>query len=209
MSGFVDGNFFGQILTANVVSFPLSDKPNNANTAAFDLTYYTYANSYVGVNVGSTDANAPLAYLYQQGPVQRVGADVVKYTRSFIQLPVTWYDCEQVQYSYPGLDSGVGTANWIPYGARNAMVIQKLATVKHEYTINTNIPTANVTNVTIVTVSGQPINRIGQWYYGSNVLTVPNVDPVTYVISSDPSRFKGNLWEIVTKTVGQPNVFFP
>lgn len=209
MSGFVDGNFIGQVLTANIVSYPLADKPNNANTAAFDLTYYQYANTYVAVNVGATDTNAPLAYLYNQSTVERVGAGVVKYTRSFIQQPVTWYDLEQIQYSYPGLDSGINTTNWIPFGARNAMVVQKLATVKHEYVINTNIPYANVTNVTIITLNGQPINRIGQWFYGNTTLTVPNTDPSVYVVASDPTRWKGNLWEIVTKTVGYPNVFYP
>jgi hypothetical protein len=209
MSGYIDGNFSTPFLTKNTVSYPLSDKPNNANVAQFDLTYVVWANSFSAANVGTTNPDAPNAYLFQHGSVENLGANVLQYTRSYIQQPFTWYDCEQLQYSYPGLDSGVGTSNWIPYGARNAMVIQKLATVKHDYVINANIPSGNVTNVTIITLNGQPINRIGQWYYGSNVLTVPNTDPVTYVVSSDPTRYKGNLWEIVTKTVGAPNVFFP
>ncbi len=209
MSGYIDGNFSTPFLTANYVSFPLSDKPNNANVKQFDLTYVCYANTFQAANVGTTDNNAPNAYLFQHGPVDLIGAGCVRYTRSYIQQPFTWYDCEQIQYSYPGLDSNIGTVNWIPFGARNAMVIQKLATVRHDYVINANIPSANVTNVTIITLNGQPINRIGQAYFGSSVLTVPNVDPSVYVVSSDPSRFRGNLWEIVTKTVGAPNVFYP
>lgn len=209
MSGFVDGNFIGQVLTANLVSYPLADKPNNANVAAFDLTYYQYANSYASANAGSTDSNAPLAYLYNQSPVERVGAGVVKYTRSYIQQPVTWYELEQIQYQYPGLDSNVGTSNWVAFGARYALVVQKLATVEHKYVINANIPFGNVSNVTIVTLRGQPTNRIGQGSFIDTQLTVPNTDPNVWVVSSDPVRWKGNLWEIVTKTVGYPNVFYP
>ena len=207
MSGFTDGNFIAQVLTKNVVSYPLSDKPGNSGTMQFDLTYLQYANAYVALTVGGTDANAPLANFYSQGPVERVGAGVVRYTRSFMQQPVTWYEMEQVAYTYPGLDSGVGTNSWVAYGARSSITKQKLATIEHKYVINSNVPYANMTNVFLVTLFGQPINRIGQWSYVNTTLTVPSTDPSIYTISCDGARFKGNLWEIVTKTVTQANVF--
>lgn len=209
MSGYIDGNFSTPFLTKNTVSFPLSDKPNNANVAQFDLTYVVWANSFSAANVGTTNPDAPNAYLFQHGSVENLGANVLQYTRSYIQQPFTWYDLEQVQYNYPGLDSGINTTNWVAFGARYALTVQKLATVKHEYVINANIPFSNVQNVTIVTLRGQPIQRIGQGSYTDTLQTVPATDPATWVISSDPQRYKGNLWEIVTKTVGYPNVFYP
>lgn len=205
-TGFLDGNYAAPYLSKNVVSYPLSDKPGNANTACFDLTYFQWANTYASINVGSTDANAPLANFYMQGPVERVGAGVVKYTRSFCQQPVTWYEMEQISYTYPGLDSGVGTGNWVAYGARSAITMQKIATIKHEYVLNSNIPSGSMSQVTIITLNGQPINRIGQWFYGNAVLTVPSVDPTTWIVSCDAQRWKGNLWEIVTKQVNAANV---
>lgn len=212
MSGYIDapgGNLANAYLSENIVSYPLASVPNNANTRAFALTYYQYANAFVSANVGSTDNNAPNAYLYDQTPLDQVGGGIVKYTRSFCQLPFTWYDVEQIVYTYPGLDSGRGTANWTPFGSRVPITVPKLATVRHSYAINANVPSANVSPVTIVTLNGEPINRIGQWFYGNSVLTVPNVDPVVWTISSDPTRFRGGIWEIVTKTVGAPNVFYP
>lgn len=209
MSGFIDGNFANLFLSENIPSYPLADKPGNANTACFELTYYQWANSFVPASVGSTDTNAPLAYLFAQGEPVRVGAGVVKFTRSFAQIPVTWYELEQVQYNYPGLDSNVGTVNYVPFGLRYAVTVQKLATVEHKYVLNTNIPYGNVSNVTIVTLRGQPTNRIGQGSYTDTLQTVPNVDPSIWVLSSDPVRWKGSLWEIVTKTVGYANVFYP
>ncbi len=204
--GYLDGNYSAPYLTKNVVSYPLSDKPGNANVACFDLTYFQWANTFSAAAVGSTSTDAPLANLYMQGPVERVGAGVVKYTRYYCQTPVTWYDMEQVQFTYPGLDSGVGTTNWVAYGARSAITMQKVATIKHEYTINANIPTGSIQQVTIITLNGQPINRIGQWFYGNSVLTSPSTDPSIYIISSDATRFKGNLWEVVTKSVTRANV---
>lgn len=208
-TGYFDGNYSAPYLSRNVVSYPLSDKPNNTNTACFDLTYYQWANTFVPAAVGATDNNAPNAFLYMQGPAERVGGGLVKYTRSLCQIPSTWYEMEQMQYAYPGLDSGVGTNNWIPYGLRSVTTVQKMATVRHDYTLNANIPFGNVSNVTIITLFGQPINRIGQWSAINATLTVPSTDPASYVLSSDPQRWKGSIWEIVTKTIGQANVFFP
>ena len=206
MSGFLDGNFAGMYLSKNVVTFPWSDKPGNQDTACFDLTYFQWANSFTTAAVGSADANAPLANLYYQGPIERVGAGLLKFTRSFCQLPVTFYDMEQIQFTYPGLDSGVGTTNWVAFGARSCRTMSKVATIKHEFTINANIPFTSVTNITLILLNGQPTNRIGQWFYGNAVLTVPSTDPARYVVSSDPTRVKGSLWEIVTKSVSQANV---
>lgn len=204
--GFLDGNYAAPFLSKNVVSYPLSDKPGNSNTACFDLTYFQWANTFSAPALGSTSADAPNANLYMHGPVERVGAKMVKFTRYYCQQPVTWYEMEQVSYTYPGLDSGIGTTNWVPYGARSAITMQKVATIRHDYNINANIPTGAISQVTVITLNGQPINRIGQWFYGNATLTVPSTDPTTFIISSDASRWKGNMWEIVTKSVSQANV---
>ncbi len=202
--GYLDGNYAAPVLSKNVVSFPLSDKPGNEGTACFELTYFQWANTFASAALGSTSTDAPLANLYMQGPLERVG--VVRFIRYYCQQPVTWYEMEQVSYTYPGLDSGVGTTNWVAFGARSAITMQKVATIKHEYTINANIPTASIQQVTVITLNGQPINRIGQWFYGNSVLTVPTTDPSVYIISSDAQRWKGNMWEIITKQVTRANV---
>jgi hypothetical protein len=212
--GYIDSpsaNWATAFLVENVVSFPLSDKPGNENIKQYDLTFVQAANVFTYANLGTNSALAPNAYLVEQSPLQKIGAGIIRYSRTYCEVPVQYYDFEQVFYSYPGKSSGTGVT-YSRYGARKPITVPKLATVNHFFTLNANIPTANVQTVTIVTGNimannPQPVDWIGELSGQDNSNTVPNADPSPWIMSSDPVRWKGTIWEIVTKTVTQPNAF--
>ena len=214
MPGYLDfpgGNSANAWLEHNVVSYPLSSVPNNASTTVFDLTFVVAENAYVAANLGSNTALAPNAYLVEQSPVEKIGAGIVRYKRTYAQIPVTWYDIEQVFYSYPGRSTGTGV-NYSRYGARKPVTVPKLATANHSYFLNANVPTGNVQAVTIVlgnimANNPQPVDWIGELSGQDNTNTNPSTDPATWILSSDPVRWMGPIWEVITKTVTQPNTF--
>ncbi len=213
MSGYIDApsaNFQTPFLVANVVSYPLADKPGNGNVRIFDLTYVVNEANYAAANVGDTDTNAPNANYCAQTSFEKIGAGVIRYGRQFAQLPVQWYEVEQVVYSYPGASTGTG-GTYLRYGARQPITLPKLATVNHFYVLSNNVPSTNVQNVFTLTanISGilQPVNWIGQISGTDSNTTNPSTDPANWIISSDPVRWKGLIWEIVTKSVTSPNTY--
>ena len=214
MSGYIDApsaNWATPFLIKNVVSYPLCDKPGNENIKLYDLTFVVAQNVFAYANLGDNSALAPNAYLVEQSPIEKIGAGIVQYSRQYAEIPVTWYDVEQVMYSYPGKSSGTGIT-YSRYGARKPITVPKLATANHSYFLNANVPSANVQTVTIVTGNimannPQPVDWIGELSAQDNTNTVPNADPSPWIMSSDPIRWKGTIWEIITKTVTQPNTF--
>ena len=210
MSGYIDApnaNLATPFLIANVVTYPWADKPGNGNVKNFALTYLVNEANSAAANVGDTSADAPSANFYEQSPIEKVGANVWRYTRMFSQLPATWFDGEQVIYTYPGLTSG-SFFTYARYGARLPITVPKFATVNHAYFLSTNCPSANLQTVTVPTANGQPCNYIGLGSAQDNTtFTSPSTDPASWIISSDPNRLHGLLWEIVTKSVTGPNTF--
>ena len=98
MSGYVDGNFANAFLTSNVVSYPFQI-PNNSTTALFTLEYVQNAVNYTAASLASNSADAPNAYLVEQGPVTKIGS-LVKYTRIYCQQPVGWTETQQTTYTF-------------------------------------------------------------------------------------------------------------
>jgi hypothetical protein len=205
------GNTAIPFLEKNVVSYPLYGTPGNENIKLFDLQFVVAANAFTPASLGSTNALAPNAYLVAQSPLEKIGAGIVRYSRQYAEIPVTWYDIEQVVYSYPGRSTGTGIS-YSRYGARKPVSVPKLATANHSYFLNANVPSANVQTVTIVTGNimannPQPVDWIGELSAQDNTNTVPATDPNVWVLSSDPVRWMGPIWEVVTKTVTGPNTF--
>ncbi len=214
MSGYLDfpgGNSSIPWLEKNVVSYPLSGVPNNSNVKVYDLQFVVASDSYAAATLGSNNNLAPNAFLVAESPIEKIGAGIVRYSRKYAEIPVTWYDIEQVFYSYPGRSNGTGFS-YLRYGARKPITVPKLATANHSYFLNANVPTGNVQAVTIVlgnimANNPQPVNWIGELSAQDNTNTVPATDPATWILSSDPVRWMGPIWEIVTKTVTAPNTF--
>jgi hypothetical protein len=205
MSGYIDGSYANAFLTDNTVSYPLN-VPNNSGTRLYSLTYVQAAANYADATLGSTSNDAPNAYLVEQSPATRIGAEMVEFQRTYAEIPVTWTEAQQIVYTYPGLSSGTGFS-YQRYGSRRPTTVPKLATVTHEYVLSNSVPTANIAAVTIVTLNGQPVDWIGQASAQDNTNTVPNADPSTWTVASDPRLWRGTIWEIVTQTVTGPNTF--
>ena len=205
------GNTAVPFLTKNVVTYPLYDKPGNENIKCYSLEFVVAANAFVAATLGTNNALAPNAYLVEQSPLDKIGAGFVRYTREYCEIPVTWYEIEQVVYNYPGRSTGTGV-NYSRYGARKPVTVPKLATVNYSFFLNANVPTANVQSVTIVTGNimannPQPVDWIGEMSGQDNTNTVPATDPAAWILSSDPSRWRGTIWQVTTKSVGAPNTF--
>lgn len=186
------------VLEENVVEYPFA-VPNNGNTKLFNLTYSVAAANYTDAAIGSTDANAPSAYLVSKGPLKKRGG-VIQYQRSFMQVPATWGEKEQVPYSYPGLSANFGT--WDPYGTRKPITLFANATVTHEYSQG-SAPDPNA--AFIVTDNGVVVDYIGLGNPDFTAgITSPAAEPTNYTVSSEVRLVRGNIWERITKTVPKP-----
>lgn len=202
---YFDGNFAAAFLEENSVSYPLN-VPNNSGTRIYSLQFVQWENAYADATLGSTLNAAPSSYLVEQSPATRIGAGMIRFERVYAEIPQLWVEAQQIVYTYPGLSSGT-LFTYNRYGLRRPTTVPKLATVTHEYVLSNTIPTANISNVTIVTLNGQPVDWIGEASAQDNTNTVPNVDPSTWTIASDPRLWRGTIWEIVTQTITGPNTF--
>lgn len=201
MSGYVDGNYANAFLTENVISYPFI-WPNNSNVAQFALTYVQFQNAYVEPTLGSNSADAPSAYLVEKGPIQKIGAGVLKFQRVYCQLPVTWNETQQMAYTFPGLTYGTG-ATWTAYGTRSPITLYAIATVAHTFTVSATPPTLD--NTFIVTDGGNVVDYIG--VQNPNIgagTTSPASEPISYNVTSESRLIKGLFWEKISATVPKP-----
>jgi hypothetical protein len=218
MSGYIDGpvSFANAYLTDNVRSFPVT-WPNNSNTAEYRLTYVVANANYVSAALGTTNASLPnTAVLVEKSPVERIGANVLRYTMVYQEPPVTWTERQEIVYAYPGL-SAINTivanvfVTYSRYGLREPISVPKLATVTREYVVSNTFPVANISNVTIVTFANNPVDYIGSDSYYSaivaNTYTTPSTDPTTWTVSSTARLWKFPIWEVTTINVSGPNTY--
>ena len=198
MSGYVDGNFANAFLTSNVVSYPFQI-PNKSTTALFTLEYVQNAANYTAASLASNSADAPNAYLVEQGPVTKIGS-LVKYTRIYCQQPVGWTETQQTTYTFPGLSGG---DPWNPYFARQPITLYCNATLTHSYTVSATSPT--IAGAFTVTDHGNVVDYIGPCNpeYGSG-FTDPSSEPGVYTVSGQSSMIKGLIWEKIITTVPKP-----
>lgn len=201
---YADGNYTTAYLVQNVVSYPFL-WPSNSTTAQFELEYIQFANAYSAANLGSNSADAPSAYLVEQGPVNKIAPGVVRYSRTYCQLPVNWTETKQVAYTFPGLSGPVvpNTNTFNPYYFRAPSTMYKIATVYHNYSQGAVSPTLDATFQ--VTDGGNVVDYIGP--QNPNIgagSTSPSVEPANYTVSSDASMIRGLIWEKVTMTVPKP-----
>lgn len=194
-----DGNYSSPYLTGLSIGYPLN-APNNGGTREYALTYIQWANTYTDATIGAIDNNAPSAYLVEQGPVQRIGAGCVQFTRTFCEVPETWSETQETSYTYPGLSGGSGAlGTWDAYAVRSPITLSQLGTITHSYAY-ASPPTRDATFT--VTASGNVVDYVGPLAAGG--FTSPSVEPATYTIASDVRLWRGNIWEKVTTTVPKP-----
>lgn len=198
---YADGNYSAAYLTSNVVSYPFP-WPNNSTTAQFDLEYIQWANTYSAASLDSTSADAPSAYLVAQGPVRKIAPGIVRYARTYCQLPSTWGETQQVAYTFPGLSFGAGSS-WNPYFYRAPITLYAIATVTHTFSRGATAPTLDATF--IVTDGNNVVDYIGPGNPNIGAtLTDPISEPASYNVSSDSSLLVGLIWEKVSMTVPKP-----
>lgn len=201
---YADGNYAAAYRVSNVVSYPFP-WPSNSTTAQFDLEYIQWANSYSAATLDATSADAPSAYLVDQGPVTKIAPGVVRFARTYCQLPSNWTETQQIAFTFPGLSGppspNINTFN--PYYYRAPATLYKIATVYHNYSHGATSPTLATTFQ--ATDGSNVVDYIG--YQNPNIgagLTSPNTEPITYTVSSDSAMIRGLIWEMVTMTVPKP-----
>ena len=199
---YADGNFATALLVSNVVTYPFP-WPNNSNVAQFALEYVQWENAYTPVALGSTSADAPGgAGLVEQGPLRKIAPGVVRYARTYCQLPQTWAETQQMAYTFPGLSGGSG-ASWNPYFYRQPVTLYAIATLTHTYTSSATAPALNATF--IVTDGNNVVDYIGPGNPNIGaVLTDPAAEPLTYNVSSESRLLRGIIWEKINATVPKP-----
>ncbi len=199
---YADGNYSTAYLVSNVVSYPFT-WPNNSTTAQFDLEYVQWANTYSAATLGATSADAPGgAVLVEQGPVRKIAPGVIRYSRTYCQIPATWGETQQMAYSYPGLSSGAGSS-WQPYGLRQPITLYAIATVTHSYTSSATAPTLD--NVFLVRDGNYVVDYIGAGNPNIGAtLTTPSAEPANYTVSSESRMLRGLIWEKTTANVAKP-----
>lgn len=198
---YADGNYSTAFLVSNVVSYPFP-WPNNSSTAQYDLEYVQWANTYAYANLGSNTGDAPNAYLVEQGPLRKIAPGVVRFARTYCQLPTTWTETQQIAYTFPGLSGNTG-ANWQPYYYRAPITLYSIATVVHTYSQSGTAPTLDATFQ--VTDGNNVVDYIGQQNPNIGVgSTSPASEPATYNVSSESHLLRGLIWEKITSTVPKP-----
>jgi hypothetical protein len=198
---YADGNYSTPFLVQNTPSYPFA-WPNNSTTTRFDLEYIQWANTYSAAALGSNSADAPNAYLVDQGPVRKIAPGMVRYSRAYCQLPATWGETQEVAYTFPGLSAGVGSS-WNPYFYRSPVTLYAIATVLHTFTVSDIAPTLD--NSFIVTDGSNVVDYIGPGNPSIGAgTTSPAIEPASYNVSSDSSLLLGLIWEKVSMTVPKP-----
>ena len=198
---YADGNFATAFLVSNVVSYPYA-WPNNSNIAEYALEYVQWSNAYVEPTLGSNTADAPSAFLVEKGPIKKIAPGVIRYGRTYCQIPATWGETAQIAYTFPGITFGSGST-WNPYGRRAPVTLYAIATVTHTYTVSGSPPTLD--NTFIVTDSGNVVDYIGQQNPNNGGgTTSPATEPATYNVSSASHLLKGLIWEKISSVVPKP-----
>jgi hypothetical protein len=200
MSGYIDGSYQNAFLTSNVISYPLS-VPDNGNTIQLTLTWVRAAANYTASNIGATTAQMANVYLTEQGPVEKIGAGIVRYTETYNKVPASWTEKDQVVYTFPGRSGGSGDS-WSAYKFAPPVTLVREATIAHSYAVGSS-PTPDATF--LVTDNGIAVDYIGVQNPANGVgFTSPASAPSSYVISSEVRLWRGNIWEKITKTVNAP-----
>ena len=199
---YADGNYAAPYLVSNVVSYPFP-WPNNSNTAKFDLEYIVLASAYATAALGSTSADAPgSAVLVEQGPLLKIAPGMVRYARSYCQVPATWGETQQMAYTFPGISTGSGN-NWQAYGLRQPVTLYAIATVTHSYTSSATAPTLD--NTFIVTDGNYVVDYIGTGNPNiGSTFTDPATEPASYNVTSESHLLLGIIWEKTSATVPRP-----
>ena len=203
-NAYSDGSYTTAKLVSNIASYPFP-WPNNSDKKEFQLEYIIAEANYSEASYGSTDANAPSAYLVEKGPITRIAPGFIRFQRTYCQLPDNWQEVQQATYTFPGLSGppGANVNTWNPYYYRAPVTLFCNATVYHNFSQSATSPALDARFQ--VTDSSNVVDYIGTQNPNFGVSTTsPSFEPATYIISSDASQIRAQIWEKVTLTVPKP-----
>lgn len=198
---YADGNYSTAYLVSNVVTYPFT-WPNNSTKAQYDLEFVQWQNTYTAATLGDTSVYSGSAVLVEQGPIRKIAPGVIRYSRTYCDVPATWGETQQMAYTFPGLSTGAGSS-WQPYGLRQPVTLYAIATITHSYTSSATAPTLNP--VFIVTDGNYVVDYIGAGNPNIGAtLTSPSIEPANYTVSSESRMLRGLIWEKTTSNVAKP-----
>lgn len=177
---------------------------------AWEETYVQLITYFVPMtyNTASTRHTSPTFYLIDETTPQPVGPEnspLVRYTRTFAALPATRIEKTLIAQQYLGISGGTGSA-WTPYGTRKPFTFIAPATDTITYALTSTI---TIDQVTQSVFSANTVDYFGNVYstvtpYSFLGTTVPLTEPVTYNVSCEITRWRGNIWQKTTRQVRSP-----
>lgn len=174
-------------------------------------TYIQNRSSYAPQAVGTESTRHSSFYLVEESAIEPVGPDssgLVRFTRTYAEVPDTRDETSTIVYNYPGKSFGIG-ANWERYGLRRPTSLLVPATDEVSYFISSDGSTP-LPALSIPLLDDEVVDFFGNAYetvppYGSIGTTVPSSEYTTYTISCTIQRWKGKIWEKRVRTVPNPS----
>ena len=198
-------------LTSPVFQHEVFSNPiEGTNDLMVAETYIQLRTSYSRQAVHTGSSRYGGYYLVDESVPEHYGAEnstVVRFTRTYAQIPASRNETAVTIYSYPGL-SGSSGASWQRYYYRRPITLQCNATDAFSYYHSTDGSTS-LPSLTIPKLASQPVDFFGAAYdttppYASLGSTTPISEPSTYVVSASISRWKGEIWQKIVRTVPYP-----
>lgn len=171
-------------------------------------TYIQNVASYYPLSLSTTSSRHATCILVDESTPERVGPEnspLVRFTRFFASVPTIRYESVLLAQTYYGLSGGNGIS-WSPYGSRAPLSHYVRATDTISYYVTADPRTITLSALTQPTVTAGAVDYFGTVYstvtpYTFEGFTNPASEPGTYVISSEVSRWKGQIWASRTRTV--------
>lgn len=202
-SGYTSPAFVGEVFSTSI------DGTDNLQVAE---TYQMLRSSYARQAIGTESGRNSAFYLVEESPVESVGGDnqspLIRVTRTYAEVPADREERVVTNYSYPGKSSGGGEF-WQRYGRRRPITLEVVATDTYHYYISTDGSGATPATLDIPTADGEVVDFFGSAYetvppYDFIDNTTPLSEPSTYTIANSISKWKGNIWVHVVRTVPDP-----
>jgi len=195
--------FIGEVFSRSI---------ENTNNLQVAETYIQLRSSFAAQAIDTGSSRNSGYYLIDESPVEPMGpglSPVVQFTRTYAAVPASRSETVRVLFNYPGKSSGSG-ASWLRYGLRRPITLEVNATDAFQYfriTTGSGGPTPSA--ITVPTLSSEVVDYFGVGYdtsppYSLIGTTSPASEPSSYVVSNAISRWKGNIWQMVTRTVPYP-----
>lgn len=205
-SGYSAKSFINEIASTSI------DNTDNIQIAE---TYQILRSAYARAAIGSESTRHSSYFLIDQtgaDPVGEGNSQLVRYTLTYAHVPVSRNETVITQYTYPGIASGAGQY-FQRYGLRRPVTLEVNATDAYDYFVSTDGSGQTLPALSIPTLDSEVVDFFGAAYdsvppYDSLGNTDPLSEPSTYTVSFAITRWKGNIWQKVKRTVPSPAFIF-